>query len=46
MLVIATGLAITAWAFTTANRAEERRVVKKLEFRTEWHTNDLQAKIR
>jgi PAS domain S-box-containing protein len=44
-LVVAIGLAVTALAFVTANRAEERRVVKKLEFRTEWRANDLQAKI-
>ena len=46
VVIIALGLAVTAAAFLTANRAEERRVVRGLEFRVEWRSKDLKTKIR
>jgi hypothetical protein len=45
-LVVGIGLAITAVAFATINRADERRVVKTLELRVEWRAADLEAKIK
>jgi PAS domain S-box-containing protein len=44
-IVVAIGLAVTAVAFLTADRAEERRVQKGLEFRVEWRAKDLRGKI-
>jgi len=44
-MVIAVGLGVTAGAFLTARRAEERRVVKVLELRVDWRAKDLQGKI-
>jgi len=44
-IVVAIGLAVTAIAFLTASRAEERRVQKGLEFRVEWRAKDLGTKI-
>jgi len=46
MLVVAIGLAITLIAFVVVNRAEERDVVRGLEFRVEWRARDFQAKIK
>lgn len=45
-IVIAIGLAITTIAYLTVSRAEERRVVKGLDFRVEWRAKDLRTKIR
>jgi PAS domain S-box-containing protein len=45
ILVVVIGLAITIIAFLVVNRAEERDVVRELEFRVEWRARDLQAKI-
>jgi CHASE1-domain containing sensor protein len=45
MLVVAIGLAITVIAYLTISRAEERAVIRALEFRVEWRAKDLQAKI-
>jgi len=44
-MVVAIGLAVTLIAFKTANHAEERRVIKMLEFRVEWRAKDLEAKM-
>jgi PAS domain S-box-containing protein len=44
-IVVAIGLAVTMIAFLTANQAEELRVVRMLEFRTEWRAKDLEAKL-
>jgi PAS domain S-box-containing protein len=45
ILVVAVGLVITVIAFLTAYRAEERDVIRELEFRVEWRARALQAKI-
>jgi PAS domain S-box-containing protein len=45
MLVVAIGLVITVIAYLTAYRAEERDVIRELEFGVEWRARDLQAKI-
>jgi PAS domain S-box-containing protein len=45
ILVVSIGLAITVIAFLAVNRAEEKDVVRALEFRVEWRARDLQAKI-
>ena len=45
MLVVAIGLAITVIAYLTTSRAEERDVIRALEFRVEWRARDLEAKI-
>jgi PAS domain S-box-containing protein len=44
-MIIAIGLAVTVTAFMAANRAEEARVLKKLEFRVEWRARDLESKL-
>jgi len=44
-IVVAIGLTITMIAFLTVHRAEERRVVKALDFRVDWRAKDLRAKI-
>jgi len=44
-IVVAIGLTITTIAFLTVRRAEERRVVKALDFRVDWRAKDLRAKI-
>jgi hypothetical protein len=41
-MVVAIGLAVTLITFKTANQAEERRVVKMLEFRVAWRASDLE----
>src|SRR5689334_13713711 len=40
------GLALSCIAFWMASRADERRVMTILEFRSEWRARDLEAKIR
>src|SRR5271155_1242399 len=45
LILVAIGLAWTIVAFLVASRAEERRVVKMLDFRVEWRAKDLRAKV-
>src|SRR5689334_19744554 len=46
LVAVATGIALSLWAFDTARKADDERIKSVLELRAEWRSKDLEEKIK